>query len=110
MQTGTLGDVRNVAVGKADSRQLTADSEQSGSVVGFGFGSLKSFFLSFLSLFLWNHSSLFAEDANGLDPSGAIRRNDGSDDPDEQEKKSDGGKRERVCGAHAKDERRNDAT
>src|SRR5258707_14881715 len=53
--------------------------------------------------------SLFAEDSNRLDVRGAIGRNDGGEDADDQEKKSDRGKSERVGGADAINQGPNDA-
>ena len=48
--------------------------------------------------------SFFAEDADGLDARGAIGWDDGGEDADQHEEKSDGGKRERICGADTENE------
>src|ERR1051325_7267962 len=53
--------------------------------------------------------SFFAKDANGLDARRAISRENRGEDADNQQKKSDGSKRERVGGADTVNERRDDA-
>src|SRR5438046_5478354 len=53
--------------------------------------------------------SLFAEDADGLDTRSATGGDNSGEDADKQKQKSDGGKGQRIRGADAENERRDDA-